>query len=831
MKDYNTPAKVYWWSVTAAGAAALLHALAVVLELEPQLQAQIVVTAAVAAFVGLFPVRILGTKMSITGGEIFIFLALLVYGVPAAVIAAAVDGAVASWRTSRRLTSRIGTPAMVSLAMLACGSGFELAREAIAVRSPTLTPVFPLLLVFGWLYFAANTGLTSLLLALKRGDPIRPLEWWAGMRWIGVSYMASATIAGLLFASFERFGFAALVVSAPMIAMFLYTLHTYFARREADERHMRELQASESRFHSAFNHAAIGMALIAPDGNVLQANRSFCEMLGRRGDALVGTPLRCLVAAADAETLEAMVKSLVEQKVPSAGSELRGVRADEREVWMAFNMSLSPDWQSESGHLILQAQDVTARRQAEAELYHNAFHDALTGLANRKRFDDEVARAIARLVRRGDQHFAVMYLDLDRFKMVNDSLGHRAGDELLVELGRRLLGALRPTDLVARLGGDEFAVFVDQLESPQGATELAERIQRDLVRPFELGGMDLAVTASIGITFSSNGYRSAEEMLRDADIAMYQAKSQGKARYALFDSSQHRLVAGRLKLESQLRRALAEEQLFLLYQPVYSLEERALVGFEALVRWRHPEHGVIDPGAFIPTAEETGLIVPLGKWVLEEACRQLQAWAVAHRCNGLRVSVNVSGLQLRHPDFVSDVQEALARSGLLPAQLLLEVTETVLMESVNNGLATLERLHQLGVALAIDDFGTGYSSLNYLATLPIDALKVDRSFIERLAGGGDGSEIARAIFKLGAAISKQVFAEGIETDEQLDRLLELGCPFGQGYLFSRPIDGDCAALLVAAKTAGPRRAAPARLAAEEADELDGFMTRTGRVTH
>jgi diguanylate cyclase (GGDEF)-like protein len=401
--------------------------------------------------------------------------------------------------------------------------------------------------------------------------------------------------------------------------------------------------------------------------------------------------------------------------------------------------------------------------------------------------------------RHPEQRFAVMYLDFDRFKLVNDSLGHKAGDELLVNLARRLQSVLRPTDLIARLGGDEFAILLEDMVRERDAVDLTERIQRELGRPFQLGDMEVTVTASIGITFSTNGYQTAEQIIRDADIAMYKAKSKGKAQYALFDSSLHQHVAAQLKLEGELRRALGQGQIYLHYQPIYSLRDQRLVGFEALVRWAHPEHGAMEPATFIPTAEDTGLIVPLGNWVLTEACRQLRAWKLAHGGN-LRMSVNVSSLQLTHPEFVERVREALAASELQPGELTLEVTESVLMDGIENAVSTLNELRHMGVTLSIDDFGTGYSSLNYLATLPIDALKVDRSFIGRMGAAGDGSEIVRAIFKLGQALSKEVFAEGIETGAQLTELKAMGCEFGQGYLLSRPVDAKRAEGFV---TGGP----------------------------
>jgi EAL domain-containing protein (putative c-di-GMP-specific phosphodiesterase class I) len=314
--------------------------------------------------------------------------------------------------------------------------------------------------------------------------------------------------------------------------------------------------------------------------------------------------------------------------------------------------------------------------------------------------------------------------------------------------------------------------------------------------------MEVAITASIGITFSTNNYQSSDQIIRDADIAMYKAKSKGKGQYALFDSSLHAHVSAQLTLETELRRALGQGQISLDYQPICTLKDQRLMGFEALARWNHPERGLLEPAMFIPVAEETGLIVPLGNWVLAEACRQMREWRAIRDSSELKMSVNVSSLQLTHPDFVSHVARSLQANDMKPEQLTLEVTESVLMHGIENAISTLTALRQMGVQLSIDDFGTGYSSLSYLATLPIDALKVDRSFIDKMSREGEGNEIVKAIFKLGQALSKQVYAEGIETRAQLSLLQELGCEFGQGFLLSRPVNAERAGGILAANESG-----------------------------
>ncbi|HEX7560348.1 MAG TPA: EAL domain-containing protein [Usitatibacter sp.] len=802
MQDYSPAARRYWWTVVFLGVWALIYAISRVGQLEGVQLLQVLAGALVAAIVGFFPVQIPGSKTSIAGGEIFIFLVLLVYGVPAAVLAAAVEGTVASWRTSKRWTSRIGTPAMASLAMLVCGSVFEVARALIAKAGFNSAALLVAVMAFAVLYWIANTLLTSGLIALKRGAPMAPKRWLGDMAWIGLAYATGASIASVLFFSFDHFGLPALLIAVPLIVMFISSLHFYFQHKESGERHVEELKESESRFHSAFTHAAIGMALVSTDGKFIQANKAFCEMLGRNTTELLASNLAQLVNFEDIGALQGPVDKLVKGELSSVQTEVRGLHRDGSDVWMSLNISLARDWQFRTHNLIVQAQDVSARRRAEAELYHNAYHDNLTQLSNRVHFDEQLNRAIARVQRHPEQRFAVMYLDFDRFKMVNDSLGHKAGDELLVNVAQRLKTMLRDTDVLARLGGDEFAILVEDLERQRDAVDLAERIHKELQKPILLGTMEVAISASIGITFSTNNYQTSDQIVRDADIAMYKAKSKGKAQYALFDSSLHAHVSAQLTLENELRKALGGGQIYLDYQPICTLRDQKLVGFEALARWNHPERGLLEPSMFIPVAEETGLIVPLGNWVLSEACRQMRDWRAIRDSSVLRMSVNVSSLQLTHPDFIAHVARSLQAGEMRPEQLTLEVTESVLMNGIENAISTLMALRQMGVQLSIDDFGTGYSSLSYLATLPIDALKVDRSFIDKMTREGEGSEIVRAIFKLGQALSKEVYAEGIETSAQLALLQELGCEFGQGFLLSRPVNAERAGGILAANDQG-----------------------------
>jgi len=421
---------------------------------------------------------------------------------------------------------------------------------------------------------------------------------------------------------------------------------------------------------------------------------------------------------------------------------------------------------------------------------HAAFHDSLTGLPNRGMFTELLKAEIESSKRSTDHLFAVLFLDLDRFKNVNDSLGHTYGDLLLVAFAERLERTLRPVDTLARFGGDEFAILLSGITDTTDAVRVAERIHAELSLPFDLDRSSAFATASIGIALSSSGYDRPDDILRDADIAMYRAKENGKARYEMFDHDMHARAVTRLQLESDLRQAVEQKQFAVYYQPIMALETGRLAGFEALVRWNHPRHGVVAPADFIPAAEETGLIVPIGQWVLEEACKKVREWQVTspgHR--NLSLSVNLAARQISQPDLTDRIKAALEESKLHPHSLKLELTESVVMENAEAAAQTFKQLRSLGVQLSIDDFGTGYSSLSYLHRFPLNYLKIDRSFVMRMTRDNDNA-IVKTISTLAHNLGMEVIAEGIETEEQYQQLKSLGCEFGQGYLFSRPVDDE-----------------------------------------
>jgi diguanylate cyclase (GGDEF)-like protein len=403
----------------------------------------------------------------------------------------------------------------------------------------------------------------------------------------------------------------------------------------------------------------------------------------------------------------------------------------------------------------------------------------------------ELLKAEIESSNRRDAHmFAVLFLDLDRFKNINDSLGHTHGDLLLVAFAERLERTLRPIDTLARFGGDEFAILLSGMTDATDAVRVAQRIQDELSQPFVLDKNSAFATASIGIALSSSGYDRPDDILRDADIAMYRAKENGKARYELFDHGMHARAVSRLQLESDLRQAIEQKEFCVYYQPIISLQTGRLAGFEALVRWNHPRRGLVAPADFIPVAEETGLIVPIGQWVLNEACAQVRQWQIdspSHR--SLSLSVNLSARQVAQPDLLQRIKDALETSKLNPHCLKLEITESVVMENAEAAAQMFKQLRSLGVQLSIDDFGTGYSSLSYLHRFPLNYLKIDRSFVMRLTTDNDNA-IVRTISTLARNLGMEVIAEGIETEEQFQQLKMLGCEYGQGYLFSRPVGND-----------------------------------------
>jgi diguanylate cyclase (GGDEF)-like protein/PAS domain S-box-containing protein len=543
-------------------------------------------------------------------------------------------------------------------------------------------------------------------------------------------------------------------------------------------------RAAEERFTSLVRNSSDVIAIAGDDGRLLYLTPSAERVFGLCAEDLVGRQAADLVAVEDRGRLHAFFIQLASASRASGTIELRIPRGKNRfrtvEV-VGTNLMHEPHV---SGH-VLNIRDVTDRRTLEDQLKRLALHDPLTLLANRALFRNRVEHALAVSKRRGSR-VATIFVDLDNFKKINDSLGHGEGDRVLRTTAQRLSKCMRTVDTVARLGGDEFAVLIEDATSEEQVVEVAGRIVEALKEPFVFAGSSLRVAASVGVAFAEPG-EGVEEVLRNADVAMYRAKAQGKSRYCIFQPEMQEAVRERLRIEADLTRAIHKNELRLLFQPIVDLESGYLLGVEALVRWQHPDRGLIAPAEFIGVAEETGQVVGLGRWVLYEACNQVRAWQDRMPLGKqLRIAVNVSSQQLQGADLVAEVTAVLQQTRLDPGCLVIEMTESVVMQDTEATFEKLSRLKRLGVRIAIDDFGTGYSSLSYLHRFPIDILKIDRSFVQRLGEERDGTELARAIISLGDTLGLEVVAEGIEFEHQLRQLIDLGCVAGQGYYYSKP---------------------------------------------
>ncbi|HEX5831132.1 MAG TPA: PAS domain S-box protein [Gemmatimonadaceae bacterium] len=579
------------------------------------------------------------------------------------------------------------------------------------------------------------------------------------------------------------------------------------------------LRASEARYRAVFASAGIGVARISLRGRWLEVNRRACEITGYSAEELVGRPWSDILDPTDRAHDTTLLRGLLSGKVPSLTVDRRFVRKDGDVVWVKLTYTVVREPNRVPRSLAVILEDVTERRTLEARLRELAFHDPLTGLANRALFHDRVTHAFERAEREA-MSAAVLFLDIDDFKRVNDSLGHAAGDELLLAAAERIRTTVRSSDTAARFGGDEFAVLVEDTHSPADAAELAERLTAAFFAPFSVAGREIVTGASIGVAIAEPG-ETPDEVLRNADVAMYVAKARGRGKFQMFAPGMHAAVLARVELEADLRRALSDTRATLdhdgfrlVFQPIVELATRRTVGAEALLRWHDGERGDVSPATFIPIAEETGLILPLGRWVLREACRAGATWAAQHAAHhpeqstrpndvGLAITVNVSGRQLVDPGFVDDVRLALAESGLPPERLVLELTESVLIHHAPEIAERLQALRTLGTRLAVDDFGTGYSSLIYLQRFPLDILKMDRLFVRALGWDGSDAAIARAVVALGHALELQTVAEGVESAREAEQLQRMGCSAAQGYHFAMPISADDVERFVARTGEGP----------------------------
>jgi diguanylate cyclase (GGDEF)-like protein/PAS domain S-box-containing protein len=598
---------------------------------------------------------------------------------------------------------------------------------------------------------------------------------------------ASMLTAFLVLVFFTRGGIGSPAVVMTIIvfglALLVMVRQALVLRDDALIRERRAARMVEDRYASLIANASDVIMTVGVDGKLGFVSPASVRTLGLKPEAVVGKNLFDIWTGEDGERLKSFLAEVTASSGEAVGPiELRIERRHGHGVLEIVGSNLTNDPAVQG--LALNFRDISERKALEEQLRQLAFHDSLTMLANRGLFRDRVQHALT-LANRGRQQLAVMFVDLDNFKNVNDSLGHDAGDRLLQAVAQRLVQSTRFSDTVARLGGDEFAILLEAISATSEVERLAGSLIEKLDQPFVLSATEVRISASIGVAFSTQE-ASAEVLLSKADTAMYFAKAAGKNRYLSFEPLMQEMLQEKTRLVADIARAIANEEFFLEYQPIVDLGTRSLLGVEALVRWRHPEMGVLLPGRFIQIAEECGQIVKLGRWVLNRACREVHAWrdCVAGG-KGLRIAVNISSRHLQNGDLARDVAQALQDSGLEPGNLVIELTESTIMHNTEVNLARLQELKALGVRLAIDDFGTGYSSLSYLHRFPIDILKIDRSFVARLTNSSTGPELARAVITLSETLGLDTVAEGIELEPQIDALLRLGCVAGQGFLFAR----------------------------------------------
>ncbi len=747
-------------------------------------------------------IHIPSIKGELIVSDTLIFLTMLLWGGEPAILLAAAVGFCSSLRITRKFTVHI-----FNFAVMTCSTFLTLVvlRSAFGPIGMLGTRSLPVIIVtvMAMVQYITNSALVTIYTGCKTNQPLWP-TWRKYYLWASMTYLAGASAAFLIAKLITVIGFYGTIAAAPVIGVVYITYKTYLrnvevsvAQAEQAKRHAELLRESEERFRSAFDYAAIGMALVSAEGRWLQVNRSLCQLVGYSEEELLTADIQALTHSEDLDDLLVQQSRLMKGQVPGYQTEKRYIHKSGHEVWTLLSVSPVRDFETQSLRAIFQIQDITDRKRAEAQLVHDAFHDGLTGLPNRALFIDHLRLSVARSGRKESQLFSVLFLDLDRFKVVNDSLGHLVGDKLLVAMAHRLEGCVRPGDTIARLGGDEFTILLEDLKHNNEAIHVAERIQRELSKPFELDGRQISTSASIGIAPSTIGYEQPEDILRDADTAMYYAKSVGGSRHQVFDKSMHTRAVKLLQMQTDLRRAIEKEELFVEYQPIVSLDTFRVTGFEALARWNQQDQGPINPSQFIPVAEELGLIFPMGEWILRQACAQTSKWQEQYPMDApLTISVNLSGKQFTQPDLIEQIEKILAETNLSPTSLKLEITESAMVENEAAASEMLRRLRLLGVGLSIDDFGTGYSSLSSLHRFPISTLKIDASFVRRMSGQNENTEIVRTIMSLADNLGMDVTAEGVETLEQVTKLRTFGCKKGQGFFFSRPVSATNAEALL-----------------------------------
>lgn len=750
-------------------------------------------------------VKIPRVKTHIAASDTFVFLALLLYGGETAIILSAVDACFASWRFCRKKITVFFNAAAMALSTTAVVGVLHLLNLSdpahLNSAENNVQKFFIALCVIALTQFLVNTFIATMHDVIKNSLPF--WETWKNKYiWAFFSYFIGAAGAGMLVQISDSVGVGVIVATFPVTVFVFLTYRMYLrnveisvkqaeqAQRYADrlKDQAAALRESEERFRSAFEYAPIGIGIATSTGQWLRVNRALCEILSYPGDELLGMNYQSLIYEKDLAITLSKTHELLTGITANYQTEQRFVDRNGRTVWTSLSVSSTTDGISDRPNLIFQVQDITDRKLAEAKLQHEATHDALTGLPNRTFFMEKLSRALNRMSAYADYRVSLLFIDLDRFKHVNDSLGHLIGDQLLIAISQRLRQCIRPADTVARLGGDEFTILVEGKFETEELIGIADRIQQRLGMPFDLSGNEVYSSASIGILHATHAHNNSEDMMRDADTAMYQAKRAGKARHAVFDEEMHRAARETLKLETDLRRAIEQDEINIVYQPIYTLETGQVESLEALARWDHPTFGRIPPDKFISLAEELGLIDKLSDQIFRKSCMQTRA---IHSANPDRppvsLSLNLSCRQFAQTSLVERIGSILEATGFPPSRLKLEITESVLFEYPEQAIEMLNELCGWGIEISVDDFGTGYSNLSYLLRLPIANLKIDRSFVRSIDQAGGTEEIVQAIVHLARNLKLRVVAEGVETPSQIAVLKRLECDAVQGFYYSEPL--------------------------------------------
>jgi diguanylate cyclase (GGDEF)-like protein/PAS domain S-box-containing protein len=767
----------------------------------------LIVAAIAIGFGSKICLNIESLKTSISVVDVFVFLILLLFGSAAAVAVISVEAYITSFKYTKKFDVRLFNSGNLTISMFVSVKVSQLLfGDTPDLKTGITFPLVLTLLSVVLTYYFVNSALVSISNAFRMNRSAYSV-WKEYYIWTVFGFLACGSVALIAANAIQTSGMFSFILILPIIGIIYFSYYSQQGKLQAitekveqSEKFLSEITESEERFRSAFINAPIGMALISTDGNWLQTNQSLCDIFGFESEEFTARKFGDFLHHQDLVNFNSNVGLLLQGKISSYQAEIRYINKAGDEIWT--QTSVSPANDNDSPRLICQIQDITARQKAEAKLKHDAFYDSLTDLANRTMMMKKLDLAISKANRNKDCRFVALFIDLDRFKLVNDSNGHDVGDKLLIAFSERLRKCLPNDSELSRLGGDEFFVLIENNKFDLSQIEdLAIEIQSQISADFRILFREISITASIGIVYCEDIHKTAEDILRDAGTALHLAKNQGRAKHIIFDEKMREKAAGRMQLERDLQKAVERNELFLVYQPILSLDNKSLDGFEALVRWNNPTRGLIPPTEFIPLAEESGLISQIGQFVLDESCRQLKVWQDEFSMElPITISVNVSAKQLLQKNLFANVIDTLETHKIKSRQIKLEITESVVVENTEMVISILRQFHSIGIKLSMDDFGTGYSSLSYLHQLPISTLKIDRSFISKITDKADTAEIIKTILLLAKNLNLNVVAEGIETPIQLEVLKTLHCDLGQGYYFAKPLSVTDAAEFIKEST-------------------------------